>query len=68
MSGRFEEAERYVRLYPRGKYVDYAYYMKGYVGFRHGFTYLQRKFGSDPASRDLTDKKQAFLARAHSCG
>ncbi len=55
-------ADRYIRLYPRGKHVDYAYYMKGLMSFQLGFTWLQRKFHSDPAPRDLSYKKQAFLA------
>ena len=55
-------AERYIRLYPRGPYVDYAYYMKGLMEFNSGFTWLQRKMGTDPAPRDMSDKKQAFIA------
>jgi len=55
-------AERYIRLYPRGPYTDYAYYMKGLMEFNSGFTWLQRKMGTDPAPRDMTDKKQAFVA------
>jgi outer membrane protein assembly factor BamD len=55
-------ADRYIRLNPRGPHTDYAYYMKAIVSFDQGFTWLQRKFGSDPAVRDLSDKKSAFLA------
>lgn len=54
--------DRYIRLYPRGRNVDYAYYMKGLVYYQTGFTWLQRSLGVDPAERDLTDKKQSFMA------
>lgn len=55
-------ADRYIRLYPRGPHADYAYYMKGLISYRQGFTWLQRSLGVDPAPRDLTDKRQSFLA------
>lgn len=54
--------DRYIRLYPRGRGVDYAYYMKGLTLYREGFTWLQRAAGIDPAPHDLANKKQAFLA------
>jgi len=54
--------DRYIRLYPRGRGVDYAYYMKGLVLYKAGFTWLQRAAGVDPAPHDLSEKKQAFLA------
>jgi outer membrane protein assembly factor BamD len=31
-------ADRYIHLYPQGKDVDYAYYMKGLVNFERGQT------------------------------
>ena len=55
-------AERYLRLYPRGRYADYAYYMKGLIATSHGFSWLQRKLGVDPASRDISGYKQAFMS------
>ena len=55
-------ADRYIRLYPRGKYVAYAYYMKGLVTFYQGGTILQRFLHIDPAPRDLTTRKEAFMA------
>lgn len=55
-------ADRYISLYPRSKHVDYAYYMKGLINFTTGLTWLQRKFKVDPSLRDLTSKKQAFMA------
>ena len=55
-------ADRYIRLYPRGKYVDYAYYMKGIISSTEGYTWLQKKFNVDQSERSLTNQKQAFLA------
>lgn len=55
-------ADRYVRLYPRGKHVDYAYYMRGVISATEGYTWLQKAFGVDPSARDLTNQKAAFLA------
>lgn len=55
-------ADRYLRLYPRGNYSDYAYYMKGVVAFKQGYTWLQRKAGVDRSSRDLSNLKNAYMA------
>ena len=54
-------AERYIRLYPRGKYADYAYYMKGRVQYEQGLNWLQKKFREDPAKSNLNDKKRSFV-------
>ncbi len=53
-------ADRYIRLYPRGAHVDYAFYMRGLINYQQGFTWLQKALGVDPAPRDLSDKIQAF--------
>jgi len=55
-------ADRYLRLYPRGRYADYVYYMKGVIATRQGLSWLQRKLGINPAQRDLSNYKQAFMA------
>lgn len=55
-------ADRYLRLYPRGQYSDYAYYMKGVIAFKQGFSWMQRKAGVDPAPRDLSNMKNAFAS------
>lgn len=55
-------ADRYLRLYPRGNYSDYAYYMKGVIAFKQGFSWLQRKAGVNPAPRDLSNLKDAYLS------
>ncbi len=55
-------ADRYLRLYPRGNYSDYAYYMKGVIAFKQGYSWMQRKAGVNPAPRDLSNLKSAYLA------
>lgn len=57
-------ADRYIRLYPRGKNVDYAYYMRGIVGFTAGMSWLQKMAGSDPAPRDMSTMRQSFSSFA----
>lgn len=56
------EADRYLSLYPRGRYSDYAYYMKGVIAFKQGFSWMQRKAGVNPAPRDLSNVKTAYLS------
>lgn len=53
-------ADRYINLYPRGTHTDYAYYMRGIVSFNQGLSWLQKKAGVDPASRDI-----AFLEKSY---
>ncbi|HLD16099.1 MAG TPA: outer membrane protein assembly factor BamD [Coxiellaceae bacterium] len=53
-------SDRYIHLYPRGPYADYAYYMKGVVSFQVGLNWLQRKAGADPAERDEKHLREAF--------
>jgi outer membrane protein assembly factor BamD len=53
-------ADRYIRLYPRGRNVDYAYYMRGIVGFNQGLSWLQKMVGVDPAPRDISTIQQSF--------
>lgn len=55
-------ADRYVRLYPQSEGVAYAYYMRGVMSQSQGYSWLQRKFSVNPAWRDLTDQKHAFMS------
>jgi len=54
-------ADRYIRLYPRSKRVDYAYYMKGVINMGRGETWIQHWLGARRSGRDLTYMKLAFL-------
>lgn len=55
-------AERYIRLYPRGKHADYAYYMKGLIEYQQGLNWLQKKFKINQAKGNLDEKKSSFVA------
>lgn len=55
-------ADRYVRMYPRGKNVDYAYYMKGIVGFNLGLSWLQKRVGINPATRDNSTLRSCYAS------
>ena len=55
-------AERYIRLYPHGANVDYAYYMRGMIGFSEGLSWIQRMSYTDPATRDLSNLQQSYGA------
>lgn len=55
-------ADRYLALYPAGQYSDYAYYMKGVIAFKQGFSWVQRKVGVNPAPRDLENFKRAYVS------
>ncbi|WP_100622840.1 outer membrane protein assembly factor BamD [Candidatus Coxiella mudrowiae] len=57
-------ADRYIRLYPRGRHVDYAYYMRGIVGFDLGLSWVQKLAGVNPASRDISTLQQSYRAFA----
>lgn len=55
-------AERYIRLYPEGSSVDYAYYMKGLSQMDQNRTFLQRVLPVDIAARDLQTLQDAFYS------
>ena len=58
------EADRYIRLYPRGRHLDYAYYMRGIVRFDLGLSWIQKLAGVNPASRDIDTLQQSYRAFA----
>ncbi len=57
-------ADRYARLYPQGPNVDYAYYMRGVVGFVEGMSWLQKLAGVDPAPRDVSKLRESYASFA----
>jgi outer membrane protein assembly factor BamD len=54
-------ADRYIRLYPRDPTVDYAYYMKGLANFERNKTWTSHIYQVDPAMRDLSSMREAFV-------
>ncbi|KTD21617.1 outer membrane protein assembly factor BamD [Legionella londiniensis] len=53
-------AERYTRLYPRAKNVDYAYYMKGLANFQQTRGTLATLLPLDESWRDPGSQSQAY--------
>ncbi len=45
--------DRFIRLYPRSKHVDYAYYMRGLIKYNEGHGFFEKYFRTDFATRDL---------------
>lgn len=55
-----QAAERFIRLYPRGEHVDYAYYIKGIINFETGWNWTQRRLPYHRAQHDTALFQQAF--------
>lgn len=53
-------ADRYIRLYPRGPNVDYAYYMKGLINLGPEEGWIDRWIRAEKAQLDVTGLEQAF--------
>jgi len=45
-------ANRFVRIHPRHKNVDYIYYLKGLINFNRGIGFLERYLPTDKSQRD----------------
>ena len=46
-------ADRFIRLHPQHRNVDYAFYMKGVSAFSEGDSFVLKAFSSDMSERDL---------------
>jgi outer membrane protein assembly factor BamD len=53
-------ADRFIKLHPQNKHVDYAYYLKGLVNFDRTKGYLDFIVPSDPSQNDPTPLLRAF--------
>jgi len=53
-------ADRYIHLYPRSAYVDYAYYMKGRADFEQARGILAKFIPIDVSYRDPGTQNQAY--------
>jgi len=53
-------ADRFIRLHPQYRDVDYAYYMKGLISFPKAATYFQRAFHIDISKRDIHEARRSF--------
>lgn len=45
-------ANRFIRIHPRHKNVDYLYYLKGLINFNRGIGFLERYLPTDKSQRD----------------
>lgn len=53
-------ADRFIKLYPRHRNVDYLYYLKGLVNFYAGRDLLAKYLPIDPTQRDPGSTTQSF--------
>ena len=65
MGASYEEAEaaaeRFIRLHPQHRNVDYAMYLRGLVAFSEGRNLFDRFRPADVSKRDITNIRRAFL-------
>lgn len=54
-------AERFIRLHPQHKDVDYAMYLRGLVAFSEGRGLFDRFRPSDISKRDMTNIRRSFI-------
>jgi outer membrane protein assembly factor BamD len=60
MEASLASAERFIRLHPMHKQIDYAYYMRGLSVYELGFSFIERYTPSTQARRDPTPFRDAF--------
>ena len=53
-------ADRFIRLHPRHRNVDFAYYYRGLASFTSGGGLFDRFAGSDPSTRDPGQARESF--------
>ncbi|MFT5419514.1 MAG: outer membrane protein assembly factor BamD [Candidatus Endobugula sp.] len=53
-------ANRFIRLHPQHRHVDYAFYMKGLIVFPNAKTFFQRALDVDLSKRDINEARIAF--------
>lgn len=53
-------ADRFIKLHPNHRHVDYAYYMRGLSSFRLEPSFLNRWFDQDMTERDSKPSREAF--------
>lgn len=53
-------ADRFIKLYPRHPFVDYAYYLKGLANFNAGKGLVERYIPQDVSQRDPGAARQSF--------
>lgn len=52
--------DRFIKLHPRNRHVDYAYYLKGLINYNRSIGFLERFIPTDSAQRDPGAAREAF--------
>ncbi len=55
-----ESAERFIKLYPQSRHLDYAWYLKALSNFNRGLTFSKRYAPTDESQRDPGSALRAF--------
>jgi len=53
-------ADRFIKLYPKNPYVDYAYYLKGIINYNRSAGFFDRYIPTDPSQRDPGSALDSF--------
>ncbi|MDH5369326.1 MAG: outer membrane protein assembly factor BamD [Gammaproteobacteria bacterium] len=53
-------ADRFIKLHPNHKNVDYAYYLRGLASFDNSTSFLDKLFDQEPSERDSKSIRRAF--------
>ena len=53
-------ADRFNKLYPRHRHVDYLYYLRGLARFNQGYGFFEYKFSLNTTKRDPRTMREAF--------
>lgn len=53
-------ADRFIRIHPANRHVDYAYYMRGLSDYYANMGVMERFFNVDLATRDLTQIQKSY--------
>jgi len=53
-------ADRFIKLHPNHKHVDYAYYLRGLASFDNSASFMDKLFDQEPSERDPKSVRKAF--------
>ncbi|MFK5913456.1 MAG: outer membrane protein assembly factor BamD [Woeseiaceae bacterium] len=53
-------ADRFIKLHPNHKSVDYAYYLRGLASFNNSISFMDKLFDQEPSERDPKSVRKAF--------
>ncbi len=53
-------ANRFIKLHPNHRHVDYAYYLRGLASFDNSISFFDKIFDQEPSERDPKSVRKAF--------